>query len=169
MVNRLLHNVKVRLAHLLHPPVQRDRKAIELVGTRNESNRDQWIIQALSKLPSGILLLDAGAGQQPYKKYCQHVQYVSQDFAQYNPEELKEGLQMKDWDYGKLDIVSDVTRIPRPDASFDAVLCTEVIEHIVNPLEAIKEFSRFSCLSSAWRFRSRSVNESKRATGKMFT
>jgi ubiquinone/menaquinone biosynthesis C-methylase UbiE len=142
MVNRLLHSVKVRLSNLLNPPVQRDRKAIELVGTMNGSNRDQWIIQTLGKLPAGIVLLDAGAGEQPYKKYCQHLQYVSQDFAQYHPEELKEGLQMKDWDYGKLDIVSDVTHIPRPDASFDAVLCTEVIEHIVNPIEAITEFSR---------------------------
>jgi len=142
MTNRFVHSLKVKWNNLLYPPVQRNQKAIELVGTLNGANRDQWVIQSLINLPQGIQLLDAGAGEQPYKKYCQHLQYVSQDFAEYNPDELKEGLQMKDWNYGKLDIISDVSRIPRPDESFDAVLCTEVIEHIVNPIEAIREFSR---------------------------
>jgi ubiquinone/menaquinone biosynthesis C-methylase UbiE len=142
MVRDFLYRIKLKWNNLLYTAAPRDRKAIELVGTLNGANRDQWIINTLQQLPAGILLLDAGAGEQPYKKYCQQLQYISQDFAQYNPEELKEGLQMKDWDYGKLDIVSDVTNIPRPDASFDAVLCTEVIEHIVNPVEAIKEFAR---------------------------
>lgn len=142
MVNRFLHRLKVKLSHFISPVVERDQQAIDLVGTSNAMNRDQWIISQLKKLTAGISLLDAGAGEQPYKKYCQHLHYVSQDFAQYNPEAKKEGLQMQHWDYGKLDIISDVTAIPRPDGSFDAVLCTEVIEHIVNPIEAIKEFAR---------------------------
>jgi ubiquinone/menaquinone biosynthesis C-methylase UbiE len=142
MVNHLLHRLKVKISRLLHPPVPRNQLAIEQVGTMNASKRDEWIRKALRQLPAGISLLDAGAGEQPYKKECQHLEYVSQDFAQYHPEELKEGLQMKDWNYGSLDIISDVTAIPRPDASFDVVLCTEVIEHIVNPVEAIQEFAR---------------------------
>ena len=142
MVSGFLYRIKVKLNHLFFPPVQRAQEEIDKVGSTNAANRDQWVIKELSKLTPGMTLLDAGAGEQPYKKHCQHLQYVSQDFAEYNPQELKEGLQMQTWDYGKLDIVSDVAAIPRPDASFDAVLCTEVIEHIVNPIEAIKEFSR---------------------------
>jgi ubiquinone/menaquinone biosynthesis C-methylase UbiE len=126
----------------LNPPVKRDEEAISRVGISNAANRDQWIIQQLKKLPAGLRLLDAGAGEQPYKKYCQHLHYVAQDFAQYNPHDLAEGLQMKEWEYGTLDIVSDVTAIPEANGSFDAILCTEVIEHIVNPIEAIKEFRR---------------------------
>src|SRR5204862_384010 len=66
----------------------------------------------------------------------------SQDFAAYHPEEEKEGLQMEKWDYGKLDIVSDIVNIPVEAAYFDAVLCTEVFEHIPDPVAAIREFSR---------------------------
>lgn len=36
-------------------------------------------------------------------------------------------------DYGQLDIISDIASIPREDESFDAEMCTEVFEHIVNP------------------------------------
>ncbi|HKR07353.1 MAG TPA: methyltransferase domain-containing protein [Bacteroidia bacterium] len=111
-------------------------------GLSNEPNRDAWVEKTLKKIPGGLRLLDAGAGEQKFKKYCTHLNYVSQDFAQYKPEEKKEGLQMETWDYGKLDIISDIASIPEPDKSFDAILCTEVFEHIVNPIEAIKEFAR---------------------------
>lgn len=108
----------------------------------NEENRKSWVKQQLEKLPPGSRILDAGAGEQQYKPFCAHLKYVSQDFAEYKPDELKSGLQMPAWDYGKLDIISDITSIPEPDASFDAILCTEVFEHIPEPVAAIKEFSR---------------------------
>ncbi|MDB5273279.1 MAG: coq3 4 [Chitinophagaceae bacterium] len=131
-----------KLNKRLNPLRPLNGSLIDAVGSSNENNRDVWVKKQLTNLPADSSLLDAGAGEQPYKKYCSHLHYVSQDFAQYNPQELKQGLQMKEWDYGTLDIVSDVAAIPRPDASFDVVLCTEVIEHIVNPIDAIKEFSR---------------------------
>ena len=49
---------------------------------------------------------------------------------------------MGTWDQSRLDIVSDITSIPRPDASFDAVLCVEVFEHIPDPVAALREFRR---------------------------
>jgi ubiquinone/menaquinone biosynthesis C-methylase UbiE len=111
-------------------------------GKDNFQTRDQWLQQVLTSLPEGLRILDAGAGEQQYKKYCTHLQYVSQDFAQYNPQQVDAGLQMEKWDYGKLDIVSDIASIPEPDASFDVIMCTEVFEHIINPREAIREFTR---------------------------
>ncbi len=108
----------------------------------NEECRKIWIKEKLEKIPSGNRLLDAGAGEQQYKSFCSHLKYVSQDFAAYKPENLDQGLQMQNWDYGKLDIISDITSIPEPEGSFDVILCTEVFEHIPDPIKAIAEFSR---------------------------
>lgn len=112
------------------------------VGSSNEAVRVAWLKKTLGAIPNGYRILDAGAGEQQFRKFCTHLQYVSQDFAQYNPEAMDYGIQMQQWNYGQLDIVSDIAKIPEPDASFDAIMCTEVFEHIVNPREAIVEFSR---------------------------
>jgi ubiquinone/menaquinone biosynthesis C-methylase UbiE len=108
----------------------------------NEERRIDWVSNVLKRLSPGLKLLDAGAGEQQYKKFCSHLDYVSQDFAAYNPENVKDGLQMDQWEYGKLDIISDITSIPVNNASFDVILCTEVFEHIPDPISALKEFSR---------------------------
>lgn len=111
------------------------------VGLNNESSRDAWIKDVLTALPVGITLLDAGAGECPYKKWCGHLRYIAQDFGKYDGSG-GEGLQTGSWDNSRLDIVSDIASIPMEDASVDAILCTEVLEHIPNPLDALKEFSR---------------------------
>ena len=112
------------------------------VGRGNESTRNEWVRERLLALPKGLRLLDAGAGEQQYRPYCEHLDYVSQDFGQYDGEGDQTGLQVGSWDNTGLDIVCDITAIPEPDASFDVVLCTEVFEHLPDPLAAIREFSR---------------------------
>lgn len=111
------------------------------VGTSNDSARETWIINTLKKIPEGLRILDAGAGELRYKRHCSHLQYVAQDFGQYDGSG-DTGLQTGSWDQTKLDIVSDITAIPEPDNSFDAILCVEVFEHIPDPLSALKEFKR---------------------------
>jgi ubiquinone/menaquinone biosynthesis C-methylase UbiE len=119
-----------------------DTAAWRSIGTKNERNRDEWVAAALAQVPAGRRLLDAGAGEQRYRKACEHLVYVSQDFAQYKPGADATGLYEQRWDYGNLDIISDITAIPEPDGSFDAVLCTEVFEHIPDPTAALREFAR---------------------------
>jgi ubiquinone/menaquinone biosynthesis C-methylase UbiE len=112
------------------------------IGTSNASTRMTWVEKTLKKIPSGSRILDAGAGEQQYKKFCSHLRYISQDFAKYDGRGDKKGLQTGSRNNTGLDIISDITSIPVSDCSFDAVLCTEVFEHLPEPLLALKEFSR---------------------------
>jgi SAM-dependent methyltransferase len=113
-----------------------------MVGTANESMRIAWLEKTLARLPAGSRILDAGAGECPFKGLCDHLIYVSQDFAQYDGYGDENGLQMKSWNQEGLDIVGDITAISEPDASFDAIMCIEVLEHLPDPLAALRELGR---------------------------
>lgn len=102
--------------------------------------RTAWVAEKASGLAQDARVLDAGAGECQYRGLFAHCVYRAQDFAQY--EGTPSGLQTEHWNYGTLDYVCDIAAIPVPDGEFDAVLCTEVLEHLPDPVSALKEFSR---------------------------
>ena len=97
------------------------------VGTNNGLNRDEWIENQLSNIQEGSSILDAGAGEGKYKKFCEHLNYTSQDIAEYDGSGDGTGIQTKERNYEKLDIISDIIDIPVSDNNFDNIMCIEVI------------------------------------------
>lgn len=103
----------------------------------NERLRDLWVSERASMVPKGSILLDVGAGSSPYRELFSHCEYRSQDFSKLKPNQLR-GNQV----YAELDYVCDICEIPVPNESFDVALCTEVLEHVPNPIQAVKEIGR---------------------------
>lgn len=99
----------------------------------NDYERDRFVAKVAQTLPAGSRVLDAGAGPCRYKYLFSHCEYKAQDFALYAG---------KEHSYGDLDYVGDITNIDAADGSFDFILCTEVLEHIPRPDEAVLELAR---------------------------
>lgn len=112
------------------------------IGLSNEINRIKWIKSALQKIPKGYKILDAGAGERQFQKFCSHLKYFSQDFAMYDGKGDGSALQTGAWNQKDLDFVCDITQIPVEDSKFGAAMCTEVLEHLPDPVAALNELSR---------------------------
>jgi SAM-dependent methyltransferase len=78
------------------------------------------------------LILDAGAGECVYKDLFSHCIYKSIDLA----------IGESNWNYTNLDYIGYLHEMPLENNTFDAVLCTQVLEHLEKPRESISEMYR---------------------------
>lgn len=91
-----------------------------------------FVEKVAQSLPVGSSLLDAGAGEGVYKKYFAHCDYKAIDLA----------VGESRWNYSNLDYVGPLHKMPIENDTFDAVLCTQVLEHLEWPRESVKEMHR---------------------------
>jgi ubiquinone/menaquinone biosynthesis C-methylase UbiE len=103
----------------------------------NQVERDAWVRSQAAALPSGVSVLDVGSGSCPYREYFSHCVYRTQDMASLSAEQLRDHAG-----YGRIDYVCDATAIPVPDNHFDVVLCTELLEHVSEPIKVVQEIAR---------------------------
>ncbi|RME42305.1 MAG: class I SAM-dependent methyltransferase [Chloroflexi bacterium] len=91
---------------------------------------EHFLRRAAQQLAPGSRVLDAGAGDCRYAHLFRHTDYLAVDFAQV------------DKPYGPLDVIADLLQLPFPESYFDAIICTQVLEHLPRPQAALVEFHR---------------------------
>ena len=87
---------------------------------------------AAAAVPAGALVLDAGAGECPHAALFGHTRYIKID----------RGIGDKAWDYSRIDVQADICDLPFPDSIFDAVINIQVLEHIREPGQCVREMAR---------------------------
>lgn len=83
-----------------------------------------------AEIPAGSLVLDAGAGEAPYRDLFAHTRYETAD-----NEKLERG-------YVDTTYVCDLERIPVEDGRFDYIVFNQVMEHLSEPKAVLRELYR---------------------------
>lgn len=92
---------------------------------------EQFVARAALSLQPGVRVLDAGAGHSPYRQYFHHVTYDAVDLGVAYPD-----------DNNRLAYMCDLSRFPAQSQSYEAIICTQVLEHVKDPLAVLAEFYR---------------------------
>jgi SAM-dependent methyltransferase len=103
------------------------------LGIKIRADAEEYGIQRFLKYASdhvkpSDLLLDAGAGECPHRRFFSHVRYQSCD--------------IDDNRSHSHTFLCDVQSIPQRDDSYDAVLCIQVLQFMPDPQKAINELYR---------------------------
>jgi SAM-dependent methyltransferase len=90
-----------------------------------------FLRRAAEGVAPGSTVLDVGAGDAPFRELFPHVSYVTCDWenSTYRPDPPP-------------DLRAPADSIPLGDDTVDAILCTQVLEHVPQPLAVLTEFHR---------------------------
>ena len=77
-------------------------------------------------------LMDFGCGSKPYRSLFHVAEYIGVDFENPGHPHLNE----------QIDVFYDGKHIPFEAGSFDSIFCSEVLEHVFNPDEVLRELHR---------------------------
>jgi len=93
---------------------------------------DEFIEDIKESISSGQVMLDAGAGDCHWKEYFSDIKYIGLD--------LKVGDD--NCNYSNLDLIGDLNNIKLGDSSVDIIICIQVLEHVSEPWNVLREFFR---------------------------
>lgn len=89
-------------------------------------------VQRAAEFHAGGRVLDAGAGESRFRSYFERHRYIAVDST----------VGEAEWDYSRIDFQAELSCLPVKSGSFDAVLNTQVLEHVSHPDEVIGELQR---------------------------
>ena len=97
-----------------------------------ESAIDDSLARFSESVAAGARVLDAGAGERVHARYFERQRYVAADLA----------VGDQAWNYGKLDVIADLTALPFPRGCFEACINIVTLEHVREPGLALREMER---------------------------
>jgi SAM-dependent methyltransferase len=97
-----------------------------------EARIEDAVTAFAAALPEGALVLDAGAGEARHAPCFPKQRYIGVDLAVGDPE----------WDYGRLNALADLSRLPFPSGCFDGCLNIVTLEHVREPRCVLSEIAR---------------------------
>jgi SAM-dependent methyltransferase len=90
-----------------------------------------YMREVAGSLDPGAAVLDVGAGKAPYRELFEHCSYMTADWEGSIHEQA-----------GEVDFVARADALPLDDAAVDAVLLTQVLEHVADPAGVLGETAR---------------------------
>lgn len=93
---------------------------------------NERVARVAQDIPPGALVLDAGAGECRHAGLFAHTRYVTLDLA----------IGDRRWDYSRIGVLGDIHALPFRSGAFDAVVNLQVLEHLREPGQAIREMAR---------------------------